>query len=304
MIQKLIYNKKTRLCFVILWFMLITYFIVKWTIDDKSFETGVAVLALFASNIFSILIPIKKDTFKLDILKEKIVLKCSDDSYIVYPVIEYKDNTSIEKKVNNLIRYIYLRHHIDIKKKLAIKDSSAEDLGMFSSDYEVTYKNENILCLKFITYFYYEGAAHGNSEIITLNINLLTGEEFEFKDIFRSYGYAAIEEIVKKNLLDHRCKDMYFDFDSIYLRSNQNFYINENDNLMVVFFKYEIAPGCCDIIEIEVQRKCFTDYINPNGPLSLLYSKYTEDRYVDKGHTFDYRLSLHKRFKSIFSDKN
>ena len=83
---------------------------------------------------------------------------------------------------------------------------------------------------------------------------------------------------------------MYFDFEKIYLRPNQNFYINENDNLVIVFFKYEIAPGCCDIIEIEVEREYFSDYINPNGQLNLLYSKYTESRYIEKGHTFDYMI--------------
>ncbi|MFY9089365.1 PdaC/SigV domain-containing protein [Arcobacter aquimarinus] len=299
MIQQLIYNKRNRLFIVVLWFILITYFLIQWAIDDKSFETGVAILTLFASNIFSIMIPTQKDTFKVDITEKeiKLKLKYSDDSKVIYPIFKYKDNTSIERKINNLINFIYLRLQLDIKNKIPLKDSLAEELGDFSSEYEVTYKNENILSLKFLSYFYYKGAAHGNSEIITLNINLLTGEEFEFKDIFRSYGYEPVEKIVKEKLLEHDCKDMYFDFESIHLRVNQNFYINNNDNLVIVFFKYEIGPGCCDIIEIEVNRKDFLDFINPNGPLSLLYSKYTEDRYIDKGHTFDYIFSLHKRFK-------
>jgi len=300
MIQQLIYNKRNRFILVVLWFILITYFLIQWVIADKSFETGVAILALFASNIFSIMIPTKNDTFKVDILETTIKLKLQDseESKIIYPIIEYKDNTSIEKKINNLIKDMYLRHKLDIKNKMPIKDSSAEELGKFSSNYEVTCKNENILCFKFISYFYYKGASHGNSETITLNINLLTGEEFEFKDIFRSYGYEPIEKTVKEKLIEHECKDMYFDFESIHLRVNQNFYINKNDDLVIVFFKYEIGPGCCDVIEIEIERKDFLVCINPNGPLNLLYSKYTENRPIDKGHTFDYALSLNKRFNS------
>ncbi len=59
-------------------------------------------------------------------------------------------------------------------------------------------KNENLLCIKFTNFIYYDGAAHGNVEIITLNVNLFTGEEFEFKDIFRSYAYEEITTIVKE----------------------------------------------------------------------------------------------------------
>lgn len=70
MIQQLIYNKRNRFILVVLWFILITYFLIQWVIADKSFETGVAILALFASNIFSIMIPTKNDTFKVDILEK------------------------------------------------------------------------------------------------------------------------------------------------------------------------------------------------------------------------------------------
>lgn len=296
--KHLVYNRKYRLLIVILWFLLTTYFLIQWVIDDKSFEAGVAVLGLFASNVFSIMIPTNNDTFKTEIEQKsfKLKLKYSEDSSIVsYPVFKYLDNTSIEKKINKLIKRVFLRYQIDIDKESPLKNSLGEDLGDFKSSYVITYKNENILCIKFNIYFYYLETPHGNSETISLNLNLLSGEEFEFKDIFRSYGYESLEKVVKKKLLEHNCKEMYFDFESIYLRVNQNFYIN-NDNLVIVFFKYEIAPGCCDIIEIEVERKYFIEFINPNGPLNLLYSKYTENRYIDKGHTFDYRLTIHERF--------
>lgn len=46
-------------------------------------------------------------------------------------------------------------------------------LAQFNSDYEITYRSENLLCIKFTNFIYTDGAAHGNVEIITLNINLL-----------------------------------------------------------------------------------------------------------------------------------
>ena len=282
----LLYSKKIRIIIALIWVSLFTYFLYSWAKDDQTFEVGVAALALFASNIFSIIIPPKKDTFKIEVIDNLIksdkLLKHILD--LKFPKILYKDNTSIEKKINLLISRVYLRHKIDIKSKKILDDN----LGEFNSEYEITYKSENLLCIKFTNFIYTDGAAHGNVEIITLNINLFTGEEFEFKDIFRSHGLEEIKNIVKRKLLEHECKDVYFDFDSIELRNNHNFYLNNDNNLVIIFFKYEIAPGACGPIEIELNMHELKKYLNPNGPFSIMFNKYLDSSNIDKGHTFEF----------------
>ncbi|MFY4805907.1 DUF3298 domain-containing protein [Aliarcobacter butzleri] len=297
-----IYNKKIRIIIAIIWVSLFTYFLYAWAKDDQTFEVAVAALALFASNIFSIIIPPKKDTFKIEVInnifKSDTLLKHGLN--LEFPKIIYKDNTPIEKKINLLIARIYLRHGINIKNKEILEDS----LGEVNSKYEITYKSENLLCIKFTNFIYYDGAAHGNVEIVTLNINLFTGEEFEFKDIFRSDGVEEIKNIVKTKLLSHKCKDVYFDFDSIELRNNHNFYLNDDNNLIIVFFKYEIAPGACGPIEIEINMNELKRYLNPNGPFSIMFNKYLDSSNILKGHTFEFTYNAYMKANAKFNQNN
>jgi hypothetical protein len=275
----IIYNKKNRIIFVIIWFLLITYFLINWGITDKSFETGVAILALFASNIISIILPTKKDSFNIDIIEHEFQRNKNKniDIDITYPVIEYKENTPIENKLNKLIQRIYFKYDVDIKKKKILSD----DLEYFSSFYDETFRSENILSIRFNNDAF-SGGAHGEIQIITLNINLFNGEEFEFKDIFRSFAYREINKIVEKELEDHEWKEFFHD-QPLMLRANQNFYINHENNLVVTFFKYELAPGNCGPIEVEISLDKFKEYINPNGPFHLLYNKYIDSSNISKG---------------------
>lgn len=298
-INYLLYNKKIRIIIAVIWVSLFTYFLYAWAKDDQTFEVAVAALALFASNIFSIIIPSKKDTFKIEInniiFKSDTLLK--HELNIEFPKIIYKDNTSIEKKINSLIAKIYLRHGINIKNKEILENS----LGQVNSNYEVTYKSENLLCIKFTNFIYYNGAAHGNVEIVTLNINLFTGEEFEFKDIFRSNGQEEIKSIVKTKLSLHKYRDAYFDFDSIELRNNHNFYLNDNNSLVIVFFKYEIAPGACGPIEIKINMNELKKYLNPNGPFSIMLNKYLDSSNIEKGHTFEFTYNAYMKANAKFN---
>ena len=113
-INSLLYNKKIRIIIAFIWVSLFTYFLYSWAKDDQTFEVGVAALALFASNIFSIIIPPKKDTFKIEVIDNLIksdkLLKHILD--LKFPKILYKDNTSIEKKINLLTQL----SHIDSTK--------------------------------------------------------------------------------------------------------------------------------------------------------------------------------------------
>ena len=301
-IDLLVYNKKIRIIIAFVWVSLFTYFLYSWAKDDQTFEVGVAALALFASNIFSIIIPPKKDTFKIDVIDNLIksdkLLKHGID--LKFPKILYKDNTSIEKKINLHIFRIYLRYGINIKDKTILN----ENLSQFNADYEITYKSENLLCIKFTNFIYSDGAAHGNVEMITLNINLFTGEEFEFKDIFRSKGEEEIKNIVKLKLLKHECKDAYFDFNSIELRNNHNFYLNNDNNLVILFFKYEIAPGACGPIEIEINMNELKKYLNPNGPFSIMFNKYIDSSYIDKGNTYEFIHNAYIKANVKFNTKN
>lgn len=304
--KHLIYNKTNRLIIVILWFILTTYFLINWVIEDKSFEAGVAVLGLFASNIFSILIPTENDTFNIKIKTNKLINKKGNESLnllinkdeneeinsydveIEYPYIEYEENTPIQKKLNLIIEKIYFKYDIDIKNKKIL----SSDLIYFTSCYDITFRCENILSIRIINDIF-SGGAHGEQQIITLNINLLNGEEFEFKDIFRSSGYEKVNKILENKLQTHEWKEFLHN-EPIILRANQNFYINEKTNLVITFYKYELAPGNCGPIEIEVNLNDFKKFINPNGSFHLIYNKYIDSSTIYKGNENTFYFLINK----------
>jgi hypothetical protein len=239
----------------------------------------------------------KDDTYKINIIEQKLTFK-SNIINIVFPKVKYEDNTLIENKINNLINDIYLRHGIDIKRKKVLEDS----IGEFNSSFEQSYKIKNIFGIKFINWMYYDGAARGNGEIVSLNINLNNGEEFEFKDIFRGRYNDIIINLVKDKLKEHDCKDSYFDFDNIQLKDTQEFYISDN-KLIIIFFKYEITPGCCGSIEISLDFNEVIMYINPNGPLYFLYSVYDTSQ-VEKGHTILFAMDAYRKRSSKLEEKS
>lgn len=254
------------------------YFGIIWYQNDTS---GESIFAFITGMLIPFLVSLRKkkeDSYKISITENQFISK-DNKINITFPKVAYKDNSLIENKINKQITNIYMRHHIDIKKK----KYPVDEIGEFKSTFHQSYQIKNILGIKFTNYMYYAGAAHGNSEIVSLNINLQNGEEFEFKDVFRGKYIQHITDLVKEQLKQHRCYDSLFDLDSIRLKNTQEFYISEN-SLIIVFFKYEIAPGCYGPIEIELDLKKITKFINPNGPLFFLYSDYDTSS-VEKGHT-------------------
>jgi len=273
------------------------YFGINWYKNDTSGESIFAMLLGLVIPFLFYFRNKKDDTYKINIIEQKFTFE-SNKINIIFPKVKYEDNTLIENKINNLINNIYLRHGVDIKRKKVLEDSISE----FNSSFEQSYKIKNIFGIKFINWMYYDGAAHGNDEIVSLNINLNNGEEFEFKDIFRGKYKDLIIDLVKDKLKEHDCKDSYFDFDNIQLRDTQEFYISDN-KLIIIFFKYEIAPGCCGSIEISLDLNEVIKYINPNGPLYFLYADY-DTSHVEKGHTILFAMDAYKKISNKTEERN
>lgn len=121
------------------------------------------------------------------------------------------------------------------------------------SNYRVTYSKNDLLSL-YIDYYAYTGGAHGFTDRVASNIDLATGKELQLKDLFRSgIDYKAIinQEIKRQMQLD---PEKYFpetltEWQGI--SQDQPCYI-EDDNLVVYFPLYEIAPYACGIPQFEI----------------------------------------------------
>ncbi len=93
------------------------------------------------------------------------------------------------------------------------------------------------------------------------NINLKTDTEMTLQDILGS-DYIQMANSSIKDQMAERVKEnsdsMYFTPDEGGFQTidqNTKFYINENKNPVIVFDKYEIAPGSMGIQEFEIMKK-------------------------------------------------
>ena len=125
-----------------------------------------------------------------------------------------------------------------------VKSESKEHLSL------VLNANENWVNAYNVSYFY--------------NINLNTGENITLKDILGNDYINIANESIKNQIEERMAKDenaIFFGYGEdngiegfTTITDETNFYINENGNPVIVFAKYEIAPGSMGQIEFEIEK--------------------------------------------------
>lgn len=122
------------------------------------------------------------------------------------------------------------------------------------SRYKITNKNDIISF--YIDYYQFTGGAHGVTNRIAYNVDELTGEQLQLKDIFSNdFNY---KDIINKeiNIQISKDPDRYFTgkdgFNGI--SDNQNFYV-KNNGVIIYFGLYEIAPYAAGISEFFIPNK-------------------------------------------------
>ena len=95
------------------------------------------------------------------------------------------------------------------------------------------------------------------------NIDIETGKSLNLRDLLGEDYKQIVDETINKEI-EERSKNP----DNIYFSKSQggfsgiedeyqNFYINSNGKVVIVFKKYEIAPGYMGIQEFEIDRSIF-----------------------------------------------
>lgn len=183
--------------------------------------------------------------------------------------LEEKINQEIEKKMNEVIEKG--QKEAEEYKQLYLKQNGTEEgfeKAEVQASYEKKYSNEKILSFVIYSYNITQGMANGEQTATFYNIDLQTGKDLKLSD-FLGKNY---KEIANKSILtqikERTEKDegqMYFGltedekemglkgFQSI--KENQPFYINEKGNVVIVFDKYEIAPGAMGMPEFEIIKE-------------------------------------------------
>lgn len=193
-----------------------------------------------------------------------------DDSEIINvkePAIS-TTNKNVEDKINNIIankiKELEKESEMsvdEIKKEIDYKDRKGSIYPKVNVriDYEIKYNKNNILSFVLIKE---EGINTTSKDLYTYNFNLETGNEITLEELLGNNYEEIINKEIRNQIAEREAKDknqLFFNkndnIDNYFkgIMKNQNFYINENKNPVVVFNKYEIAPGYMGIQEFEIK---------------------------------------------------
>lgn len=141
-------------------------------------------------------------------------------------------------------------------------DESKNEKPTFPYELKANYKVKNVgnILSFYIDYYQFTGGAHGITNRIPYNINIITGKELKLKDLFKKeYDYTSIinseiEKEIKKN------PENYFTgkdgFNGI---KDEQLYYLDNGDLVIHFGYYEIAPYAAGMQEFKIAKDIFKD---------------------------------------------
>ncbi|QIB69639.1 DUF3298 and DUF4163 domain-containing protein [Aminipila butyrica] len=195
-----------------------------------------------------------------------------NDTYVAdlnIPGIEGLKDKALQQRINNLVRQQVTaaveetKAMMEENKKAYLETGGTEEDYMkreISVDYNVQCLNDKVLSF---SVYKTETLASAYFDMFYYNYDLETGKELTLKDLLGD-DYKDIANKQIKEQIAERAKEpgaMYWDtmedmeadaFKTI--ADDQQFYINQAGKPVIVFNKYEIAPGYMGIQEFEIQK--------------------------------------------------
>lgn len=221
-----------------------------------------------------------KALFKIPLLGEVSKILCvreyREDNevqslHVKVPVIENTGNKAMEKRVNAEIE-----KHIDatvkqvqneskevLKNYRKQKDTSLTMKTIVSIDYQITTNKNNLLSFQIVTNYAVNTSIQEHQ---IFNLDLKTGKELTLKELFGNSYKEVINKNIKNQIKERQKKDknaMYFEGTEGFtgIKDNQRFYIDNQNNVVIMFEKYEIAPGAMGIQEFKIRCDNLKKYI-------------------------------------------
>lgn len=191
---------------------------------------------------------------------------------IVTPKIEGLKDKQLEDKINEALakdaQEMIEQYKKDVK---ALKDEFGEEnvhMGI-TSDYEIKTDNDDILAID-VYVLTTSGSSSTMHTFYTIDKN--SGELLTLKGLFKKNAdyITPISDYIKQEMrrLNKEESGMFWidttdefteDFDKI--KPDQNFYINDDGNLVIAFDKYEVAAGAQGSPEFVIPNSVISDII-------------------------------------------
>lgn len=116
----------------------------------------------------------------------------------------------------------------------------------------------------------WQGAGSSNTTYYYYHIDKTTGQIVTLSDLFDGDGYLAAisEEILRQMRAENDAgtgmywvDSEYEDLDFQTIDPDQNFYFDENGDLVIAFDKYEVAPGAAGCPRFTIPRAVYASYL-------------------------------------------
>jgi hypothetical protein len=136
------------------------------------------------------------------------------------------------------------------------------------SNYKTTVNMKGVLSLRFEAYYYPEMAAHGVTGVSSVTLDLKTGHEYEFCQLFRkgSNYQAVINQIIQAQIVAEQIP-LLKPFAGV--GPDEDYYLNP-DSLVIFYQPYEYTPGAYGVLEFKIPYSQITGIIDPDGPIGRI----------------------------------
>ncbi|NOU94491.1 DUF3298 domain-containing protein [Paenibacillus sp. LMG 31456] len=168
----------------------------------------------------------------LKVREEKF--KPNKDYLVYFPQIEGMANKAAQRKVNAVLK----------EKSQVKKVPGNVQLGYsYTGDFNIEFYKKNLLVLELTGYNFPFGAAHGMPSKQYVHVNLVNGQIYELKDLFKpgSNYVKVLSDIVGKQIKEDPQYSYVFPDTYKGIKPNQPFFISDHA-LHLYFEPYEIAP--------------------------------------------------------------
>lgn len=185
------------------------------------------------------------------------------------PALENTGNTDLEKRVNYEIMLKMNEVQEEAEERAAQYKNAVIETGgtdedyqpiTIQIDYKVGYSSDKVVSFVILKS---ETLASAYTERFFYNIDIESGKELNLRDVLGNDYKQIVDETIYKEI-EERSKNpnnSYFTKDeggfSGIENEYQNFYINSEGKVVIVFEKYEIAPGYMGTQEFVIDKQIF-----------------------------------------------
>jgi len=237
------------------------------------FVGAVNVNTAFAANLLSI--PVIGDIVNLVTINKMELYDKYREINIEIPSIDGLETNAVQEEINNILKErAIVVYDNAIENSEEIKENS-EKSGFLTSipetvfqTYRLLRNDSNMLSFKVVTT---QIKASGYETAYFYNVDLINSKLLSINDLFNEdYDYINVinNEIIKQMKEKIEKEDAGFFLEEFKtIDDHTNFYINENNKLVIVFNEYDIAAGYMGMPEFIIDTSIFQNNVSDLGYL-------------------------------------